>query len=162
MALGCFNELFEILNMRVAIYGRKITKQTLSAFNEVFDTIRSFGWSILLEEDLSKSLMQKAPVTFPFKTFASHLDLPSDVDMMISIGGDGTFLKSVEYIRDSEIPILGINAGRLGFLANVSREHIQEALGLVRDKKYIFQKRSLLTVNVDGLQGEKDFFAMND
>ena len=162
MALRCFNELFEILNMRVAIYGRKITKQTLSAFNEVFDTIRSFGWSILLEEDLSKSLMQKAPVTFPFKTFASHLDLPSDVDMMISIGGDGTFLKSVEYIRDSEIPILGINAGRLGFLANVYREHIQEALGLVRDKKYIFQKRSLLTVNVDGLQGEKDFFAMNE
>ena len=43
--------------------------------------------------------------------------------------------------------------------ANVYREHIQEAWGLVRDKKYIFQKRSLLTVNVDGLQGEKDFFA---
>ena len=76
---------------------------------------------------------------------------------MISIGGDGTFLKSVDYIRDSEIPILGINTGRLGFLANVSREHIQEALALVKDKKYVFQKRSLLTVGVDSGKAEKCF-----
>jgi NAD+ kinase len=148
--------------MRVAIYGRKITKQTLSAFNEVFETIRSFGWSILLEEDLSKTLKQKTSVTFSFETFTTHSELASDVDLMISIGGDGTFLKSVDYIRNSEIPVVGINTGRLGFLANVSKEHIQEALNLVKDKKYIFQKRSLLSVSVDGGQGNKDFFAMNE
>ena len=140
MALRRFNELFEILIMRVAIYGRKITKQTIPAFNEVFETILSFGWSILLAEDFSGSLKQKTSVAFTFKTFANPSDLGSNVDLMISIGGDGTFLKSVDYIRDSEIPILGINTGRLGFLANVSREHIQEALALVKDKKYVFQK----------------------
>lgn len=148
--------------MRVAIYGRKITKQTLSAFNEVFETILSFGWSILLEEDLSKTLKQKKSVTFSFETFTTHSELASDVDLMISIGGDGTFLKSVDYIRNSEIPVVGINTGRLGFLANVSKEHIQEALNLVKDKKYIFQKRSLLSVSVDVGQGKKDFFAMNE
>lgn len=148
--------------MRVAIYGRKITKQTLSAFNEVFETILSFGWSILLEEDLSKTLKQKKSVTFSFETFTTHSELASDVDLMISIGGDGTFLKSVDYIRNSEIPVVGINTGRLGFLANVSKEHIQEALNLVKDKKYIFQKRSLLSVRVDVGQGKKDFFAMNE
>ena len=155
MALRCFNELFEILIMRVAIYGRKIKKQTIPAFNEVFETILSFGWSILLEEDLSVSLKQKTSVAFAFETFANPSDLGSNVDLMISIGGDGTFLKSVDYIRDSEIPIVGINTGRLGFLANVSREHIQEALALVRDNKYVFQKRSLLTVSLDGGKDEK-------
>ena len=162
MALRRFNELFEILIMRVAIYGRKITKQTLPAFNEVFDTILSFGWSILIEEDLLGSLKQKTSVNFAFETFTAHSDLGSDVDLMISIGGDGTFLKSVDYIRASEIPIVGINTGRLGFLANVSRDHIQEALALVRDNKYVFQKRSLLTVSVDGGKDEKYFYAMNE
>ena len=162
MALRRFNELFEILIMRVAIYGRKITKQTLPAFNEVFDTILSFGWSILIEEDLLGSLKQKTSVNFAFETFTAHSDLGSDVDLMISIGGDGTFLKSVDYIRASEIPIVGINTGRLGFLANVSRDHIQEALALVRDNKYVFQKRSLLTVSVDGGEDEKYFYAMNE
>ena len=162
MALRRFNELFEILIMRVAIYGRKITKQTIPAFNEVFDTILSFGWSILIEEDLSGSLKQKTSVAFAFETFTTYSDLGSDVDLMISIGGDGTFLKSVDYIRASEIPIVGINTGRLGFLANVSRDHIQEALALVRDNKYVFQKRSLLTVSVDGGKDEKYFYAMNE
>ena len=111
--------------MRVAIFGRKVTKQTLSAFSEVFETILSFGWSILLEEDFSKSLAQKTTLTFDFETFSKYSEIGSGVDLMISIGGDGTFLKSVDYIRNSEIPVLGINTGRLGFLANVSREHVQ-------------------------------------
>ncbi|MEJ6588778.1 MAG: NAD kinase [Crocinitomicaceae bacterium] len=148
--------------MRVAIYGRKITKQTLPAFNEVFETLSSFGWEMILEEEMSKSLTQKTTLNFPFDTFSSANDLTSGVDLMISIGGDGTFLKSVNYIRSSGFPILGINTGRLGFLANVSKENIQEALGLVRDKKYIYQERSLLRVHADDGLLENDFFAMNE
>jgi len=148
--------------MRIAIYGRKVTKQTLSAFHEVFETILSFGWSILLEEDFSKSLAQKTSVTSDFETFSNHSELKIGVDLLISIGGDGTFLKSVDYIRNSEIPVLGINTGRLGFLANVSRENVQEALGLVKDKKYVFQKRSLLTVGIDDGEDEQYFYAINE
>jgi NAD+ kinase len=81
---------------------------------------------------------------------------------MISVGGDGTFLKSVDYVRDSEIPVLGINTGRLGFLANVAKDQIQEALSLIKAKKYIFQKRSLLSVHVNDGTGAQDFFAMNE
>ena len=72
------------------------------------------------------------------------------------------FLKSVSYIRNSGIPVLGINTGRLGFLANVSREHVQEALGLVKDNKYVFQKRSLLTVGIDDGEDEQYFYAINE
>ena len=148
--------------MRVAIYGRKVTKQTLSAFHEVFETILSFGWSILLEEDFSKLLAQKTSVSFDFETFTTHAELGIGVDLLMSIGGDGTFLKSVSYIRNSGIPVLGINTGRLGFLANVSREHVQEALGLVKDNKYVFLKRSLLTVGIDDGEDEQYFYAINE
>ena len=155
-------ELFEILNMQVAIYGRKITKLTLPAFTEILETISSFGWGILLEEELSKSLNQKGLNSDSTKTFSSHKHLKEGVDLMISVGGDGTFLKSVDYVRDSEIPVLGINTGRLGFLANVAKDQIQEALSLIKAKKYIFQKRSLLIVHVNDGTGAQDFFAMNE
>ena len=148
--------------MQVAIYGRKITKLTLPAFTEILETISSFGWGILLEEELSKSLNQKGLNSDSTKTFSSHKHLKEGVDLMISVGGDGTFLKSVDYVRDSEIPVLGINTGRLGFLANVAKDQIQEALNLIKAKKYIFQKRSLLSVHVNDGTGAQDFFAMNE
>jgi NAD+ kinase len=148
--------------MQVAIYGRKITKLTLPAFTEILETISSFGWGILLEEELSKSLNQKGLNSDLTKTFSSHKHLKEGVDLMISVGGDGTFLKSVDYVRDSEIPVLGINTGRLGFLANVAKDQIQEALSLIKAKKYIFQKRSLLSVHVNDGTGAQDFFAMNE
>ena len=148
--------------MQVAIYGRKITKLTLPAFTEILETISSFGWGILLEEELSKSLNQKWLNSDSTKTFSSHKHLKEGVDLMISVGGDGTFLKSVDYVRDSEIPVLGINTGRLGFLANVAKDQIQEALSLIKAKKYIFQKRSLLSVHVNDGTGAQDFFAMNE
>ena len=148
--------------MQDAIYGRKITKLTLPAFTEVLETISSFGWGILLEEELSKSLNQKGLNSDSTKTFSSHKHLKEGVDLMISVGGDGTFLKSVDYVRDSEIPVLGINTGRLGFLANVAKDQIQEALSLIKAKKYIFQKRSLLSVHVNDGTGAQDFFAMNE
>jgi NAD+ kinase len=148
--------------MQVAIYGRKITKLTLPAFTEILETISSFGWGILLEEELSKSLNQKGLNSDSTKTFSFHKHLKEGVDLMISVGGDGTFLKSVDYVRDSEIPVLGINTGRLGFLANVAKDQIQEALSLIKAKKYIFQKRSLLSVHVNDGTGAQDFFAMNE
>ena len=148
--------------MQVAIYGRKITKLTLPAFTEILETISSFGWGILLEEELSKSLNQKGLNSDSTKTFSSHKHQKNGVDLMISVGGDGTFLKSVDYVRNSEIPVLGINTGRLGFLANVAKDQIQEALSLIKAKKYIFQKRSLLSVHVNDGTGAQDFFAMNE
>ena len=148
--------------MQFAIYGRKITKLTLPAFNEILETLSSFGWRVILEEDLSKSLKLKGFNSDSTKTFSSHKHLKEGVDLMISVGGDGTFIKSVDYVRDSEIPVLGINTGRLGFLANVAKDQIQEALSLIKAKKYIFQKRSLLSVHVNDGNGAQDFFAMNE
>ena len=135
--------------MQIAIYGRKISKQNLKSFYYVFELIQSFSWDLMIEEDLANSVAQKGKMDFTYNTFNSHKDLKSGVDLVISMGGDGTFLKCVSYIKDSGVPIMGINIGRLGFLANVSLDQISEALHDIKAKKYVFQKRSLLKVEVE-------------
>ena len=148
--------------MRVAIYGKKVNKQTAPYFEEVLKIIEDFGWKIVLEEELKHILKNKIGITGKIDVFNSHQDFHSGIDLAISMGGDGTFLKTVSYIRDSGVPIMGINTGRLGFLANISKEQIHNTLNQVRDKNYEFQKRSLLRVNTeDDLFGE-DNFALNE
>ncbi|MDB3905640.1 NAD kinase [Crocinitomicaceae bacterium] len=147
--------------MQIAIYGRKISKQNLKSFYYVFELIQSLGWKLMIEEDLANSIVQKKEIDFPYKTFNSDKDLKNGVDLVISMGGDGTFLKCVSYIKNSGVPIMGINIGRLGFLANVSLDQTSEALHDIQAKKYVFQKRSLLKVQVEGsMDGE--FLAMNE
>ena len=147
--------------MQIAIYGRKISKQNLKSFYYVFELIQSFGWNLMIEEELANSIVQKKKIDFVYNTFNSDKDLKSGVDLVISMGGDGTFLKCVSYIKNSGVPIMGINIGRLGFLANVSLDQISEAFHDIKAKKYVFQKRSLLKVEVEGaLDGE--YFAMNE
>ena len=147
--------------MQIAIYGRKISKQNLKSFYYVFELIQSFSWDLMIEEELANSVAQKGKIDFTYNTFNSHKDLKSGVDLVISMGGDGTFLKCVSYIKDSGVPIMGINIGRLGFLANVSLDQISEALHDIKAKKYVFQKRSLLKVEVEGALDE-EYLAMNE
>jgi NAD+ kinase len=103
--------------MQVAIYGGKVSKLNLPSFFRVFESVKSYGWSLLIEEELARSLTQKGGLVHSYEVFNSAKDLQSGVDLMISIGGDGTFLKSVTYIKESGVPILGVNTGRLGFFS---------------------------------------------
>ena len=97
-----------------------------------------------------------------YQTFSSFADIKSGIDLFISLGGDGTFLKSVGYIRDSGVPILGINTGRLGFLSNISKDDIEVTLEAIDLKKYDFQLRSLLRVNTpEDIFGTENF-ALNE
>lgn len=135
--------------MRVALYSKKLTKQTVPLFQLLVRTMTDFGWKIVVEENLREQLIQKAHITTPLDAFTSHLDFHKGIDMAFSIGGDGTFIKTVSYIRDSNVPIIGINSGRLGFLANIGIDFFDEAMQLVRDKRYDYQKRSLLRVETE-------------
>jgi NAD+ kinase len=148
--------------MRVAIYGKKVNKQTAPYFIEVVKILSDFSWDLVLEEELKQILINKIGISENFEVFNNHQDFHAGIDLAISMGGDGTFLKTVSYIRDSGVPIMGINTGRLGFLANISKDQIHNTMNQVRDKNYEYQKRSLLRVNTeDDLFGE-DNFALNE
>jgi NAD+ kinase len=76
--------------------------------------------------------------------FSKHADLGEDFDYMISVGGDGTMLDTLTYVRNSNIPLLGINTGRLGFLASTAKDDIHRAVAALRNKTYRVDKRTLL------------------
>ena len=148
--------------MNVAIYGQRVTKQTSSYFMEFLGVLKDFGWNPIIHKDLKEILVKKIGLSEKTDEFSSYKDLQSGIDLSFSIGGDGTFMKNVKYVRDSGVPVLGINTGRLGFLANVSRDSIQEAMNLVYNKNYVHQKRSMIKVETeDNIFGD-DNVALNE
>lgn len=148
--------------MRVAIYGRKVNKQSSEYFVKLLHILDEFGWKPVLEEELNNQLIQKSGISANYEVFRDHKDFHSGLDLVISMGGDGTFLKTVSYIRNSGVPIMGINTGRLGFLANISKDTMFETLSQVKNKEYEFQLRSLLRVHTEEDLFGADNFALNE
>jgi len=148
--------------MRVALYGRKVNKQTAEYFIKLLQILEEFDWKVVIESELKNHLVQKAGISDKYEIFTCHKDFHSGLDLVISMGGDGTFLKTVSYIRNSGVPIMGINTGRLGFLSNISKDQMYETLMQVKEKQYEFQMRSLLRVHTEDDLFEADNFALNE
>jgi NAD+ kinase len=148
--------------MNVAIYGPKITKENNVYFKEVLDTLAAFGWNPILEKNLKSQMVKKMNVSNKMDEFSSHSDFHKGIDLAMSIGGDGTFIKSVGFVRDSGVPILGVNTGRLGFLATISKDQIHNTMEQVKQKKFEYQKRSLLRIDTEENLFGEDNFALNE
>jgi NAD+ kinase len=118
---------------------------------------------MIIEEKFLKILYEEKIVEKQYNTFSSHSDLDKSFDILISIGGDGTILRAATFVRDIGIPILGVNAGRLGFLANVQKENIELFLKIILEKKYSISERTLLSMECFPNCEEIDInFAMNE
>ncbi|PJJ09526.1 LOW QUALITY PROTEIN: NAD+ kinase [Flavobacterium sp. 1] len=150
--------------MKVAIYGQYYLVSTEPIIKDIFVFFNNNNVEMAIESDFLNMLYEKKIIEKEYKTFSSHDVLDSSFDMLISIGGDGTMLRAVTLVRNSGIPILGINAGRLGFLATVQKENIAAFMQLVIDKKYKISKRTLLSISclpentaIEGLN-----FALNE
>jgi Predicted sugar kinase len=88
----------------------------------------------------------KDKLTFPstVQTFSGHTDLNDEIDFVISLGGDGTLLDTVTLVRDKNIPVVGINFGRLGFLASIGRDEMSAAVKALARRSYIIDRRTLI------------------
>ena len=132
--------------MRIAIYGRITHDNTSEYIQLLFHKLNEFKVEILIYEPFYNYIKQKLQLIGNIKTFKSHTDLHGKVDTMLSLGGDGTFLETLAFVRNSGIPVLGINTGRLGFLANVAKSEINDAIEALVNKKFTIEKRALLSV----------------
>ena len=81
-------------------------------------------------------------MNFIFSFFDSKKPIENDINFVFAIGGDGTILRSITYVKDSNIPVLGINTGRLGFLTSIQKENIQEAISLINNNKFSIIERN--------------------
>ncbi len=146
----------------IAIYARKVTKQNVAVFTDLLAILKELGWNPIFEAELKKQLISKAGFSSSHNSFKSFKDFSSGIDLAISIGGDGTFIQTVKFIRDSGVPIVGINTGRLGFLANVSTEKMLETLEAVKRKDFVYQSRSLMRLDMEKNPFGEDNIALNE
>ena len=149
--------------MKIAIYGQSADKISKNMFLELLSISKSENIKILIEKKYNSILLQKSKTSHVHKLFSSYEDLDSTVDLMITIGGDGTLLRSISFVRDLGIPIIGINTGRLGFLATLNQELLNIELKKILKGEFNVEERSLLEVNIDNNNDFSDFnFALNE
>ncbi len=146
----------------IAVYGRKAEVVNIPAIQEIFTKIKELGCKILVYNEYEKILLKEMPLDFDYELFSTTEDLQNKAQYLFSIGGDGTLLSSIALVKDSNIPIVGVNIGRLGFLSSISINEISKALHSIVNGEYYLDKRSLLEVKSSMGKFEKGTFALND
>jgi len=135
--------------MKFAIYGQScqpITREIISKMLAVFEEKEAIA---IFESHFYQLLLKENIIDDKFETFNERTNLDSRIDFFIGIGGDGTMLRAANFVKSKNIPILGINAGRLGFLANVQTEAINELLPRLFTNDFKLSKRSLLSLECE-------------
>jgi NAD+ kinase len=150
--------------MKIAIFGQYYQNDTRPIIRDIFLFFNNNNVELVIEEKFLKILYAEEILKKEYKTFNDYKCLDSSFALLVSIGGDGTILRAATYVRDSGIPILGINAGRLGFLAKVQKENIEAFLQIVLEKKYTISERTLLSLECspENEQINELNFAMNE
>jgi NAD+ kinase len=135
--------------MKIGIYGQFYHKNSETYIQHILNTLQKKNVEIVIEENFLEIINLHQEITKNFSTIDTFVKLDKSYDLFISIGGDGTILKSVTFVRDLGIPIVGINTGRLGFLATIQKEKIAESLNQILDGDYTISERSLLTITTN-------------
>lgn len=149
--------------MKVALYGQANNETTHRYAKILVDFLDKNQITLTFESkfysDFSKQFNVKNHTVFK-----SYDDLDQSYDFFFSIGGDGTFLRSVTFVQDLNIPIIGVNTGRLGFLATIQKEQIKYSLSQILNNNYILKERSLIEVsaNIDDVDFDGLPFALNE
>ncbi len=131
---------------KVAIFGQSYSENAEKEITILLSVLDKNNIIVFFEKKFFDLLTINQLLNKEFKTFQCFNDLDSSFDLFFSIGGDGTFLRAVTYVRDLNIPILGINTGRLGFLASIQKNTVEESIELLIAKKYEIQERTLLSI----------------
>jgi NAD+ kinase len=136
--------------MKIAVHGKAFSPDYDDAVKQILKRIKSIDDSPILEFHFKRFLDERMSLTRDWESFSEAHQVES-VDLLIAIGGDGTVLEAATLVRNTEIPVLGVNTGRLGFLSNVGIDEIDLAMDAVAAGKVWYEKRLLLQVEVDGM-----------
>ncbi len=147
--------------MKIAIYGQSSDKVSEKIFSEILNIANDRNIFLIIEKKYNSIISKNHEHNHHL--FASHYDLDNSIDLMITIGGDGTLLRSITYVRDLGIPIIGINSGRLGFLATLNQEMLNSELDIILNGGYEIRERTLLEVSFEKKSKLSDFnYALNE
>jgi NAD+ kinase len=148
--------------MQVAIYSRGLDFEQENPLVLLLQALAKHNISVLIYEPLFKQFALPSDLLHNLTPFSTHNDLSKEVECLISIGGDGTILDSVTLVRDKKIPILGINFGRLGFLASISKDELTIAVDAIVNRTFVKDKRSLIHLDASVTLFPNEAFALNE
>ena len=134
----CSNFAANLRSMTIAIFGNAMKSNTLDEVTHILEFMQLRGVAVVLSQELRQELN--------LREYPMFKNAKEPIDFALSIGGDGTFLTSAAALGDSNIPILGINCGRLGFLADVQTKNVDVIMDQLIKGQYTIEQRTLLHV----------------
>ena len=149
--------------MQVVVYGKTLKEKDIPYIQELFDVLSEEEITVFVYNLYFELIKDKIKFKNAVGLFDSNLDLKMrKIDFMITLGGDGTILSATTLIRDSNVPIVGINFGRLGFLASIDKNTIKEAIGSIKRGMYSYDERTLIYLESNLPLFGDTRFALND
>ena len=146
--------------LRFALFGNVYQTKKSASIQKVLACLSQRGAEVLVDQEYYQFLTEDQKLDVNAAKIFTGDDF--DADIVISMGGDGTFLKAASRVRQKMIPILGINMGRLGFLADISPNDIEKCLDAIYEEDYSIENRALIQVTTDGEPLEGYNGALND
>ena len=140
---------YKIDFMKIAIYSRGIENDQHKDMVILLEELKNHEVEPVFFQDFFNQFYSAVNMTDKYSTFNSAEDLDESIDCVISLGGDGTLLDTVTFVQDKGIPVLGINYGRLGFLANIGKEDIRIAIKALAERTYVADNRTLIHLDAD-------------
>lgn len=135
--------------MKIAIYGQFYHEHSENYIQFILDALQNYNAEVCIEANFLEIIKAQEGMSYDFSEVTTFTTLDASYDFFFSIGGDGTILKSVTFVRDLGIPIVGINSGRLGFLATIQKEKITKSIQNILQGNFSVSERSLLSIETD-------------
>ena len=148
--------------MKVAVYGKQFQQEVAPFVHELFLELEKAQMEVLVYEPFYNFLSQQIRLNLFLGTYNSYEELKKNIDLFISIGGDGTILDATTLIRDTGIPIIGVNTGRLGFLADIAKEQIPKTIKQLINKRFSIDQRTLIKLETEQPLFDGLNFALNE
>ncbi|QAA81912.1 NAD kinase [Aequorivita sp. H23M31] len=140
--------------MKIGIYGQFYHENSEIYIQMLLDILQKKEFEVFIEKEFLGIINHNQEITKNFSELSTFTTLDSSFDVFFSIGGDGTLLKAVTFVQDLGIPIVGINTGRLGFLATIQKEEMAQSLNQILNGEYSISERTVLTVETDSDDGQ--------
>jgi NAD+ kinase len=135
--------------MKAAIYSRVVEEEQYKDVQLFFDELAKQNIEPIISQHFYEQIKEKINLQPDTKTFSLSEHLTEEIEFIISLGGDGTLLDTITLVRDKNISVMGVNFGRLGFLASIGRDEMKIAIKAVAKRSYIIDKRTMIHLDAD-------------
>ncbi len=146
--------------MKIGVYGNNSKDSVAQSVQRLLSIGKNYPLQFFMHDDLKEQLLSRFPENASHYQFLASTELVDASDIIITFGGDGTILSAARMVGRSQVPILGVNLGKLGFMAEVSLDELELFIGDIVNGKFVTEERMLLKTTVE--KNEEEFYALND